>query len=83
MSQFNTLTKSESYLLELLASSANNSPFDKFRDNELTDEEWDDLIKIASWQGIPAIICSQIEKLPHSQLPPRTQTLNLIGLKIS
>lgn len=83
MSQLKTLTKLESYLLGLLASSANNNPFDKFRDNELTDEEWDDLIKIASWQGIAAIICSQIEKLPHSQLPPRTQTLNLIGLKIS
>lgn len=56
MSQLKTLTKSESYLLGLLASSANNSPFDKFRDNELTDEEWDDLIKIASWQGIAAIM---------------------------
>ena len=29
MSQLKTLTKSESYLLGLLASSANNNPFDK------------------------------------------------------
>lgn len=56
MSQIKTLTKSECYLLGLLASSANNSPFDKFRDNELTDEEWDDLIKIASWQGIALLL---------------------------
>lgn len=83
MSQINTLTKSESYLLELLASSINDCHFDKFRDNELTDKEWGDLIKTASWQGVAAIICSQIERLPQSQLPSRTQTLNLIGLKIS
>ena len=56
MSQLKTLTKLESYLLGLLASSANNNPFDKFRDNELTNEEWGDLIKIASWQGIPLLL---------------------------
>ena len=83
MPQIKVLTKSESFLLGLLAFSANGCPLDNFRDNELTDKEWGDLIKIASWQGVAAIVCSQIERLSQGQLPSRTQILNLIKLKIS
>lgn len=64
MSHIKVLSRQELFLLDLLAASVNDCSLNNICGDELTKEEWINLIEIASLQGVAAIICSQIEKLP-------------------
>lgn len=76
------MKKTHRIILNLLKKSILRNDF-VFNAEMISEAEWEEILKFAIEQGVAPVLMTEIEKLPHTFLPPKNVLLKWFGYKMS
>lgn len=76
------MKKTHRIILNLLKTSVLGNDF-AFTAETISEAEWEEMLEFAIEQGVAPVLMAEIEKLPHTFLPPKNVLLKWFGYKMS